>query len=79
MATLDNGKYGLAFSSGLGAVSSLLYLLKTGENIIVGSDMYGGTHYLVNKVAENFKIDVSFVDLTDIEQLEKAIKPNTKV
>lgn len=79
LATLDNAKYGLTFSSGLGTVSSLFYLVKSGEHMIVATDIYGGTHYIINKAIDTFKMDVTFVDLTDIEELKTAIKPNTKV
>lgn len=79
MATLETAKYGLTFASGLGTVSSILYLVKTGDHIIVDTDVYGGTQCMVNKAIDTYKMDATFLDLSDIEKLEKEIKPNTKV
>ncbi|VEN34968.1 unnamed protein product [Callosobruchus maculatus] len=79
LAKLDNAKYALAFSSGLGATTALLGMLNSGDHIIVGDDIYGGTNRLLNKVISRFSIKMTFTDLTDINNLEKAIEPNTKL
>ncbi|CAH1099774.1 unnamed protein product [Psylliodes chrysocephalus] len=79
LAKLDNASYGLTFSSGLGAITAIAGLLKSGDNIIVGDDVYGGTNRLFNKVFSNFNIEVTLIDLVDISNLEKAIRPNTKL
>ncbi|XP_050304739.1 cystathionine gamma-lyase [Anthonomus grandis grandis] len=79
LAKLDNGKYGLAFSSGLGATTALLGLLNSGEHLISGNDIYGGTNRLFNKVAVKFGIETTLVDLSDIRNFEKNIKKNTKL
>lgn len=79
LAKLDNGKYGLSFSSGLGATTVLIGMLKAGDNIIIGDDIYGGTYRLFSKVAAKFDIELTLLDLSDITNLPKAIKPNTKV
>lgn len=79
LAKLENGKYGLTFASGLGATSALIGMLKAGDNIILGDDIYGGTYRLFSKIATNYNIEISLVDLSDISNLPKAIKPNTKV
>lgn len=79
LAKLDNGKYGLTFASGLGATTALIGMFKAGDHLIVGDDIYGGTYRLLNKVVTRFNIDITYVNFTDINNLHKAIKPNTKV
>ncbi|CAG9857499.1 unnamed protein product [Phyllotreta striolata] len=79
LAKLDNADYGLTFSSGLGANTAIASLLNSGDNIIVGDDVYGGTNRLFNSVFSKFNLDITLVDLVDIRNLEKAIKPNTKL
>ncbi|KAL7017228.1 hypothetical protein ACKWTF_010294 [Chironomus riparius] len=79
LAGLDNAKYALTFSSGLGTQTAILSMLKTGDGIITGDDIYGGTNRLFRNLAANMGIEVQFVDLTDLKNLEKAIKPNVKL
>lgn len=80
IASLENGKFGLAFSSGMAAESTVAFsLLKSGDHIIAFDDLYGGTKRLFNKVLNNFNIEVSYVDLTNPSNLEAAIKPNTRM
>ena len=80
LAALDDAKYGLAFSSGLAAASTLIIsLLKTGDNVIGFDDLYGGTRRLLSNVFVNFGITTNYVDATDPANIEKAILPNTKL
>lgn len=80
LAALDEAKYGLAFSSGLAAASTLiLSLLKAGDNVIGFDDLYGGTRRLLSNVFVNFNITISYVDATVPENIEKAIKPESKL
>ncbi len=80
LAALDDAKYGLAFSSGLAAASTLIIsLLKTGDNVIGFDDLYGGTRRLLSNVFVNFGITTNYVDATDPANIEKAIQPNTKL
>ncbi|XP_044271711.1 cystathionine gamma-lyase isoform X2 [Tribolium madens] len=76
LATLDNGKYGLCWSSGLGATTAVASLFKAGDHIICGDDVYGGTNRLFRQVCSKFGLDTTFVNEKDIE---KTIKPNTKL
>ncbi|XP_044271708.1 cystathionine gamma-lyase isoform X1 [Tribolium madens] len=76
LATLDNGKYGLCWSSGLGATTAVASLFKAGDHIICGDDVYGGTNRLFRQVCSKFGLDITFVNEKDIE---KTIKPNTKL
>lgn len=80
LAALDGAKYGLAFSSGLAAASTLIIsLLKAGDHVIGFDDLYGGTRRLLSNVFVNFNITVSYVDATVPENIEKVIKPESKL
>lgn len=79
LAGLDNAKYALTFASGLGTQTAIMSTLKSGDGIITGDDIYGGTNRLFRNLAPSMGIDVQFVDLTDLSKLEKAIKPNVKL
>lgn len=80
LAALDGAKYGLAFSSGLAAASTLIIsLLRAGDNVIGFDDLYGGTRRLLSNVFVNFNISVSYVDATIPENIEKVIKPESKL
>jgi len=79
LATLEGAKYGLCFASGLGAATALLGVFNTGDHIICGDDVYGGINRLFNKVATPMGITTTFVDVTNLSNIEKAIKPNTKL
>ena len=80
LASLDGAKYGLAFSSGLAAASTVIIsLLKAGAHVIGFDDLYGGTRRLLSNVFVNFNISVSYVDATVPENIEKAVKPESKL
>lgn len=79
IASLESGKYGFAFASGCAATTTVLHLLKGGEHVIAMDDMYGGTFRLFDKVLKHNGMEFSFVDLTKVENFEKAIQPNTKM
>lgn len=79
LASLDNGKYGLTFASGLGAQTAISQLLSAGDHIISCDDIYGGTNRLFNKVIARQGIEIDLIDATDLNVLKKALKPNTKV
>ncbi|MBI4052638.1 MAG: PLP-dependent transferase [Candidatus Diapherotrites archaeon] len=77
VASLENARFGLAFSSGLGAEMVCLSLLKSGGHIVAVDNVYGGTFRLLETFKRQFGIDYSLADLTEPESLEKALKPNT--
>lgn len=79
LAAIENGKFGLAFASGLAATTTVLSLLKSGDHIIAGDDLYGGTYRLLEKVVQNWGITTTYVDIDEIEDFETAIQPNTKL
>ncbi|KAM8715448.1 hypothetical protein ACLKA7_002494 [Drosophila subpalustris] len=79
MAALDNAKYGLTFSSGLGATTAVLTMLSSGDHVIMGDDVYGGTNRLIRQVASRLGISATFVDPTKLGDIKAAIKPETKL
>ena len=79
LAALDNGKYGIAFASGMAAIDSCLKLLESGDHVICSDDVYGGTYRLFDQLLVNYGIRFSFVDTSFPEQVEKAIIPDTKM
>ncbi|KAA6336761.1 Cystathionine gamma-lyase [termite gut metagenome] len=80
LAFLENAKYGLAFSSGLAAESTvLLSLLKPGDHIVAFDDLYGGTKRLFENVFSNYGFEVSYADATNASLVEKAIQSSTKL
>ncbi len=78
-AAIENGKYGLAFSSGVAATDAVIKLLAPDDEVIAASDMYGGTYRLFTKVFEKFGIIFTYVDTTNIENISKAISAKTKL
>jgi cystathionine gamma-synthase/cystathionine gamma-lyase len=79
LASLENGKYGLAFASGVAATTAVLSILKSGDHIVSGNDIYGGTYRLFEKVFKKWGLKVSYADVGNIESFKKAIKKNTKL
>lgn len=79
LASLESGKYGFAFASGCAATTTVMHLLKAGDHVVASDDMYGGTFRLFDKVIRHNGVEFSFVDMTNPENFEKAIKANTKL
>src|SRR3954470_2936297 len=79
LAVIENGKFGLAFSSGVAATDAVIKLLSPGDEVIAASDMYGGTYRLFTKVFEKFGIKFTYVDTTNIGNISKAISSHTKL
>ena len=79
-ADLESGSNGYAFASGMAAIATLLEILSPGDHVIVCDDVYGGTFRLFNAVKKRSQgLEVSFIDMTNIENIEKNIKPNTRM
>jgi len=79
IALLENGKFGITFSSGLAAIHGVTGLLQAGDHVIVTRDIYGGTFRLFESIMKNYGLDFSWVDISKIENVEKAITPKTKL
>jgi len=79
IAALDKGKHGMCFSSGLAATTNIISLLNSGDHAVCIDDVYGGTGRLFRQFAKTAGIVVDFVDFTDPKELEKHLKPTTKL
>lgn len=78
-AAIENGKFGLAFGSGVAATDAVIKLLSPGDQVIAANDMYGGTYRLFTKIFAKYGIQFTYVDTTDANQIQNAITPNTKL
>lgn len=79
LAIIENGKHGLAFSSGVAATDAVIKLLAPGDEVVAASDMYGGTYRLFTKVFERFGIKFKYVDTTKVENVKNAVSASTKL
>ncbi|HZT60634.1 MAG TPA: cystathionine gamma-synthase [Pyrinomonadaceae bacterium] len=79
IAALEGARFGYAFASGMAAIDATLRLVKSGDHVVVSDNTYGGTFRLFSRVLANYGIEFSFVDTTDVQNVEAAIKPNTKM
>lgn len=79
IASLENAKYGLAFSSGLSAIDAIMKLFKSGDEIISTNDLYGGSYRLFNKIYKKFGLKFVFTDLRDLSNIENLINDKTKL
>lgn len=79
LASLDNAKYSLCFSSGLGAATAVFSLLQSGDEAIAGDDLYGGTYRFMSEIATKFSVKTTFVEPRDAQNIKNAITPQTKV
>jgi cystathionine gamma-lyase len=79
IAALENGKYCLCFSSGMGATDAVLKLLRPGDEVVTGDDLYGGSYRMFTKIFENYGIKFHFVNMTDVSNIKKAVNDKTKL
>lgn len=79
LASLEGGRYGLAFASGVAATTAVLQLLRPGDHIVAGDDLYGGTYRLLEQVYRPWGLHVDYADVTNPAAFAAAIKPNTRM
>jgi len=79
LSSLENGKFGLAFASGMAACSTVMNLLSAGDHVIVGDDVYGGVYRLFERVLSRYKLSFTYVDARDTAQVEGAVRSDTKM
>jgi len=79
LASIENGKHGLAFGSGLAAIDAVLKLLKPGDEVISTNDLYGGSYRLFTKIFEGFGIKFYFVGMDNVQRVENSINTNTRL
>lgn len=79
LASLENGKYGIAFGSGIAAIDAVIKTLKPGDEVISTNDLYGGTYRLFTKIYGDFNIKFHFIGMRNSENIESYINKNTKL
>jgi cystathionine gamma-lyase len=79
IAALENATFCLCFSSGMGAIDAIIKLLRPGDEVITGDDLYGGSYRMFTKVFANYGIKFHFVNMTDASNIEKYVNQNTKL
>ena len=79
LASIENGKFGLAFGSGLAAIDAVMKLFKPGDEIISTNDLYGGSYRLFTKIFEGLGLKFHFIGMQDVASIEQYINENTKL
>jgi len=79
LAALEGAKHGLAFSSGMGAVTTLLTLLKKGDHVVLSDDTYGGVYRIFTRIWSNYGVAYDFVDATKAANVVRAVRKNTRM
>src|SRR6266702_1012502 len=79
MAAIEDGRYGLAFASGMAAESAILSLLSAGEHMVSCDDLYGGSYRIFERVMRRYNVETTYVAAGNIAGYEQAIRPNTKM
>jgi O-acetylhomoserine (thiol)-lyase len=79
LASLESGSHARCFSSGMGAINTVLNLLSAGDHVVAGDDVYGGTHRILTQVYDEYDVETTFVDTTDHDAVRDAIEPTTEL
>jgi len=79
LASIENGKHGLCFGSGLAAIDAVIKMLNPGDEVISTSDLYGGTYRIFTKIFEKYGIKFHFTEMTDFDKLDDLVNENTKL
>ena len=79
LAALENGNYGICFGSGMAAMDAVLKMLSPGDEVISTNDLYGGSYRIIDKIYNKFGIVAHFIDMTNVDNVEKYINDNTKM
>jgi cystathionine beta-lyase/cystathionine gamma-synthase len=79
LAALEGAPYGLTFASGMAAIDTVLRLIKPGEHVLAGDDVYGGTYRLFCRVLSDYGLQFTFVDMSDLDAVRRAMQSNTRL
>jgi len=79
LAALEGGRHGFAFASGLAATDALLHLCDAGDHVVASDDVYGGTFRIFDKVFRRLGLEFTYVDMTDPDNVRKALRPRTRL
>ncbi|MDP9195141.1 MAG: cystathionine gamma-synthase [Acidobacteriota bacterium] len=79
LAALEQGKHGHCFASGMSATDTVFRLLKSGDHVVAGENMYGGSYRLFSRVLEKYGLQFSYVDTSDADAVQRALQPSTRI
>src|SRR3954466_8433697 len=79
IAAIEGGAAAYAFASGMAAIDAITTLLESGDHVVVTDNTYGGTYRLFEQVLRRYQLTFSYVDTSSLEQIERAIRPQTKM
>ncbi len=79
LASLEGGRFGLAYGSGMAAIAGTMTLVSAGDHVVVADDLYGGSHRLFTQVLPRYDVRFTYVDATRPEEVEKAVRPETRM
>jgi cystathionine gamma-lyase/cystathionine beta-lyase/cystathionine gamma-lyase/homocysteine desulfhydrase len=79
LAALEHGRFGFAFASGMAAINALMTLLKAGDHVVAGHNLYGGSFRLFERVLKDFGLTFSYANTTRLDEVERALGPNTRL
>ena len=79
LAALERGKYGHCFASGMSATDTVFRMLKVGDHVVAGENMYGGSFRLFSRVLEKYSIEFTYVDTADVDNVRRAMRKNTRI
>ncbi|HEV7768908.1 MAG TPA: cystathionine gamma-synthase [Thermoanaerobaculia bacterium] len=79
LAALERGKHGHCFASGMSATDTVFRLLKSGDHVVAGENMYGGSYRLFSRVLEKYGLSFTYVDTSDVDAVKRALQPNTRI
>ncbi len=79
LASMEEGRHGICFGSGLAATDAVLKLVAPGDHVVAGNDLYGGTFRLFTQVISRYGVEFTFIDASETQHLRKAIRPETKM
>jgi cystathionine beta-lyase/cystathionine gamma-synthase len=79
LASLESGDHGRCFSSGMGAINTVLNLLEAGDHVVSSDDVYGGTRRIFEEVYADYDLEFTYVDMTDVEATREAVRPETEL
>ncbi len=79
LASLDEARFCSAFASGMAATTAVMNILSSGDHVVVGDDLYGGSYRLFSKIFERYGVTFTYVDATDLGAVAAAVRPNTKM
>src|SRR5215213_6478701 len=79
LAAIESGKAGFAFASGMAAIGAIATMLKSGDHVVVSDNTYGGTFRLFDKVLRRYQLEFSYVDTSQPELIEQALRPSTRL